>query len=258
MLRKIFMVVTFSFGSFVNASGRGGHMQFRSSTIVGNNVIKTESVKLNSVPYQLNIKQLSLLSAPDVKVIIRPGEEHLVEEPLVSVTTDENIFETLKIDINEEKKEINIGGPERYTPTQFIVEVTVPLRGFAGNGRFDFDAIIGDVPGFVLNEDGGISGILRINGVPNVKVEVDGKASIKLAGRTNVFELEIDGIGNVNAVGLETHICSVKGDGKGELSVSVDTDLNLKLEGKWKCTYSGKPTNIKKKTKGICIIRQIG
>lgn len=258
MLRKMFMVVTmlvvtFSFGSFVNASGRGGRMQFRSSAIVGNNVIKTESVKLNPVPYQLNIKQLSLLSAPDVKVIIRPGEE-----PLVSVTTDENIFETLKIDINEEKKEINIGGPERYTPTQFIVEVTVPLRGFAGNGRFDFDAIIGDVPGFVLNEDGGISGILRINGVPNVKVEVDGKASIELAGRTNVFELEIDGTGNVNAVGLETHICSVKGDGKGELSVSVDTDLNIKLEGNWKCTYSGRPTNIRKKTEGICVIRQIG
>lgn len=96
-------------------------------------------------------------------------------------------------------------------------------------------------PQLWLESDG--SGSVFIDQVKsqNVQANTRGSGDIKLAGKTNILQINSDGSGNVMADDLHAATCEISIHGSGDALLWVDDTLNVSINGSGNGKYYGEP-----------------
>ena len=119
--------------------------------------------------------------------------------------------------------------------------------------RVDIDKCTGD-DNFVLNMFITIPDIneLTISGVGNIhsandwtldelSLSLKGVGNAELSGTAEVFHINTDGVGDVDAFNLMTDICNVDVKGVGNVQVYVLEELDVHIKGSGNVYYKGDP-----------------
>lgn len=245
---SLFIILT----TFSEVNAMWGGFNGMSDIVNGNGNIVTNTIDLNVVPYLLKIKKVSFVSSPYAQIHTVLGDQ-----PVISITTDENIIGLINTRIDDRSNIVEFSSAEKISPTTFLVEITTPLKGFDGRGEFDIKISSMNIPEFNLSVDGQSTGELNLDNINSTNIITNGQSKLKVAGTSNTFNINTDGEANINALELFTHQCKVSGNGCGKIDVFADNLLDLNLEGNWKCNYAGHPLRLKKSLFGLCKVREV-
>lgn len=98
------------------------------------------------------------------------------------------------------------------------------------------------------------------NGVGNVELDLDAVnvdaelnfvGNIVLKGNVDVFRMENEGVGNINASQFRARHLDLNSSGIGNVSVHCDDELSLVVNGIGKVNYTGNPKIIREDINGI-------
>ena len=103
-----------------------------------------------------------------------------------------------------------------------------------GMNEFDLDET-------KLEVDGSGKIDVELSDASKVIADISGSGEIKLAGTSNIIDIEIGGSGDVAAFDLETNIAYVKINGSGDVEVFVNDELTGKINGSGDLYYKGNP-----------------
>jgi len=101
---------------------------------------------------------------------------------------------------------------------------------------------------------------IRGEGVGNINMDITADqidadlnlmGNMTLKGKTERFNLENEGIGNIDASGLTAQNVDLKSSGIGRVSVHCEGELSLEVSGIGEVKYTGHPTVIKEEVSGI-------
>lgn len=79
-----------------------------------------------------------------------------------------------------------------------------------------------------------------------------GNTTVRLLGKTNHFDLNLEGISDLDAFAFFAKTCHAQMEGTGDAEVSVSEALTGQLEGKCILTYDGEPATVDVDVKGNC------
>lgn len=119
-----------------------------------------------------------------------------------------------------------------------------------GAGKLDFESTLVLEQDLRIDIDGAADTYIQDLTAENVLVNVDGKGDITLRGTTDVFEVRIDGLGDVEAFALESKEVKIRVDGLGKTEVTAVDELDVNIDGIGNVYYKGEPT-IYKEIDGI-------
>ena len=82
----------------------------------------------------------------------------------------------------------------------------------------------------------------EVSGSNHLKAIINGSANISIEkGSANEFEGEINGEGNILALGFQSKIATIKISGSGNTEISVSDKLDVIISGSGNVYYHGKP-----------------
>ncbi|PWT92634.1 MAG: hypothetical protein C5B55_05930 [Blastocatellia bacterium] len=140
----------------------------------------------------------------------------------VELEADDNILPLLKTEVTDNV--LRIKSVQPYSVSEpVVVRISVPnLEG--------------------LNVSG--AGKIEITGMKNDRFELDanGAPSIKIAGTTNVVDIDTAGAAKIDAHKLHASKAVVDSKGVSQVEVDVADQLDVKIAGPSKVTYDGNPT----------------
>ncbi len=84
----------------------------------------------------------------------------------------------------------------------------------------------------------------------SLKSLVSGSGNFLLEGDAATHEIEIDGSGDVDALGLRTEVTRVKIDGSGDAKVYTDRELDVEISGSGSVFYGGDPEKFNTQVSG--------
>ncbi|MDX5339731.1 MAG: DUF2807 domain-containing protein [Cyclobacteriaceae bacterium] len=103
----------------------------------------------------------------------------------------------------------------------------------------------------VLIKGEGVGNINLEFNASEIDADLDLMGNMTLKGRSDRFNLENEGIGNIDASGLTAQKVDLKSSGIGRVSVHCEGELSLEVSGIGEVKYTGNPTVIKEDISGI-------
>ncbi len=154
----------------------------------------------------------------------------------VEITADDNLLPLIRTEVRRGVLHIETDG-RISTRNGLKVYVTLP----------DLDKI-------------DASGASRINVTElknhAIRVDSSGASKISLAGETEDLHVDVSGASSIDADGLKAEAARINASGASRVSVHALNDLNIKASGASKISYSGKPTNVEKRSSGASSITE--
>ena len=192
------------------------------------------------------------------------------------LTIDENLAEYFKVTIKDHQLIFEQESGYNYKTTDCLLEVYAPTickYTLKGSGDFEteddietenFDVTIdgsGDcllekVLSNNLNLDIKGSGDIEINAInQNTAISIQGSGDIIISGRTQKVAMDIKGSGDIEANDFITQIANVSIFGSGDITISVEKELDASIFGSGDIKYYGSPI-VRSKISGSGDIRQ--
>ena len=160
----------------------------------------------------------------------------------VVVKGQPNIISNIETDIQNDRWEIEFEDCMKDY-TKLNIYITMPeiqnlkvsgSGSITGMNEFDLDET-------KLEVDGSGKIDVELSDASKVIADISGSGEIKLAGTSNIIDIEIGGSGDVAAFDLETNIAYVKINGSGDVEVFVNDELTGKINGSGDLYYKGNP-----------------
>lgn len=213
--------------------------QWGQNKVVGNGNVTTKTVST------ANYDEIKLVGSMDV---------HLVSgnEGTISVTTDDNLHEYVKIEVKGTELIIKTE-KNYYLKTKNGIHVTVPFKDLSeisltGSGDIDTkDAIKAEMLEVNITGSGDVK--LMIDAT-TVEAQVTGSGDITLEGKTENLKVTVTGSGDFRGFDLESNNTEVKVNGSGDARVVANQSLNARVSGSGDITYKGNPERSDTKTSG--------
>ena len=156
--------------------------------------------------------------------------------PALRITTDENLLRYIENDISDDT--LHLRTREHVWPTHGIkVVISSPTRT---GGR---------IRGAVKLTVKQLSG-------PTFALESKGASGVSLDGSIDRLLVDMTGVSQLAADGLQAKTAEISTTGAGDADVSVTDTLKVVITGAGKVTYSGNPQTIKKQITGAGSIRR--
>lgn len=198
--------------------------------IKGNGEIKTEKRSVS------DFDKISIAGNFEVELV--KGNEGEI-----TITSDENIIEYIKTEVENGK--LKIAPKDRYNlrPTSGI-KMIVTFEDFekialAGSGSVVSDNTIkGSELKLSLAGSGTID--LKIDNT-NTNTSVAGSGKLKLAGNTSNLKVSVAGSGDLKALELKASIVKVSIAGSGDVKVHAEDEIHASIAGSGDVVYSGNP-----------------
>lgn len=176
--------------------------------IKGSGKAKTESRTVS------NFSQIELTGSPDV--VWTKGDKISV-----SVTTDDNLLEHLKTEVEGDRLVIHFDKSVN-TNTDTIVKITSPsLEGAAVTGSGDIQAT--GVEGKIFN------------------ARISGSGNIEAAGGVSEVSAEVTGSGDCTLTSLNAEFAKARVTGSGNISLVAQKELEANVTGSGDIEYKGSP-----------------
>ena len=119
-----------------------------------------------------------------------------------------------------------------------------------GAGKLDFNSKVNLKKTLRIDIDGAADTYMQEVDAKKIIVHMDGKGDLTLRGETEIFDVSIDGVGDVEAFALNSQEVNVKVDGLGKTEVRAENVLDVDIDGIGNVYYKGDPT-IYKEIDGI-------
>lgn len=208
--------------------------------INGNGNVTTQTI--NTASYN----EIKVIGSLDVTLV--KGDEGAI-----TVTTDENLQEYVKITSDNGILTITLSNNTGWIKTKKGINVLVPFR--------DLTAISLIGSGDVISKDLIEAGELEIalNGSGALSLEIDtqrldakltGSGDAVVKGKTTHFEVKVSGSGDFNAARLKSEHTEVYVSGSGEAEVYASKSMKARVNGSGDITYSGNPEKVDSKISG--------
>jgi Putative auto-transporter adhesin, head GIN domain len=79
-----------------------------------------------------------------------------------------------------------------------------------------------------------------------------GNSTVRLLGKAQHFDLNLEGISDLDAFAFSSKTCHIQMEGTGDAEVLATDELTGKLEGKCTLTYDGDPATVDVEVQGDC------
>ena len=167
-------------------------------------------------------------------VVIKRGNQQKVV-----VTTDLNVFTVLRVYVSG--TELNIKTKEGVS--------------LEGNHPIKVLIVAPDLNDMSLG--GSVS--LKVSDIESQQftINIGGKSDCVLSGKTNYFEVNLGGLGHINAENLIANRVSINFAGKGDIRVHANKSLEINGLGSGSIQYDGNPTTIQNNVLGKINIHPI-
>lgn len=148
---------------------------------------------------------------------------------------------TLRLSVK--RQQLNLGRMELHIGFSQLEELHI-----SGGVKLSTDGFV-EVEDLRVRIDGAVNGNIRLK-ARSVEVISNGGSVIDLAGVTGRLTVEVAGAGHVNARELTAKSVTFSVEGVGFGSVNASDDLDVRIEGVGKVTYSGNP-KVKRLVEGL-------
>lgn len=139
----------------------------------------------------------------------------------VELTFDDNLVDLIRTDVDG--KTLVIESDESFSShSELVIKITVPgleLIRLQGSGEIDF-----------ANVDS-----------KRFRVILSGSGSIRVDGKSERVDIEINGSGEINTMELTSGDVTVTINGSGEATVLANGELDAEINGSGNIIYAGKP-----------------
>jgi len=195
----------------------------------------------------MNFDQISVTGMMEVQLI--PGSEGKID-----IEAESNLMEFIETEVNNGhlrisvQKGVNIE-PSRNYPIRIVVPFeTLGALTLTGSGHIrNSDAI--KARDFKINVTG--SGNMNLNLITeNLESTITGSGDLKLKGTSREFKCKVTGSGDVFAYDLNAFKVDASVMGSGDMEVSVENELDVKISGSGDIKYRGNPDKQNFKTSG--------
>lgn len=148
----------------------------------------------------------------------------------VELTFDDNLIDFIRTDIDG--KTLVIESDESFSSeSELVIKITVPsLELIRSQGSGDID---------IANVDS-----------KRFRVDLSGSGTIRVDGKSDMVDIEINGSGEVNTADLTSGDVTVTINGSGEAMVLANGELDAEINGSGNITYSGKPEAVHSSVNG--------
>ena len=192
-------------------------------------------------PWIIEIADIDLDWIGNVKNYITLDES--LEDTLV-ITTDENIFNSLKVDIEEYTVKIRGDRNKRFAPSEFEIAIGVPTASLSADGGFVINASIPSstpAKSLALTIKGGAEINLVCDMLESLSLDVNGAADANLEGSCSALKASFAGAGFLHAFPLQTETAEITVNGAASAEVSVSGSLKAVINGAGDIKYKGEP-----------------
>jgi hypothetical protein len=162
----------------------------------------------------------------------------------INVTGDHKMIENLKLEVQngilvlEFRKKLNFN----FTQLKFDIKMPelnqIELHGSGSAVSKDTFVVIKDVK-LEINGSGSINTCFNTTG--STYADISGSGDIKLAGKSNSFDISINGSGEIKAFEYIVNQAKVEISGSGNTEINAINNLNVEINGSGSVTYKGKP-----------------
>lgn len=173
----------------------------------------------------------------------------------LSVNTDDNIAAELAFETRGKTLYITRADPlmfsKRLVPTQGVnISLVLPnieKLTINGAGEISLQNLDQEDLEVVVNGSATVAGTVDLQ---KLDLTVNGAGDIDLTGKAVDFTLAINGSGKCNCSDLETNSSKVKISGSGDVFITANDTLDIRITGSGDVTYSGDPDEVTQKTTG--------
>jgi hypothetical protein len=210
--RVMYRIVVIALAGFALAScDRSG---FRGTP--GSGVAKTETREFGP------INQIKLMGAGTLEVVVGQPQS-------IVVTCDDNILPL--IEMRETDGRLVVSPLEKIRSYELVIRATV-----ADIKRLELDGAAKSTIEGVNNDD--------------FAIKSNGAASVTVTGKTNALDINLDGVGRVNAGSLSARKGVVRLAGAGAAEINAAEELDVTIDGMGVVRYRGNP-RITKQISGL-------
>lgn len=215
----------------------------------GDKNVLPRTYELTGQAYNLTITGLSFGAS---KVNIVTLDE--TQKDALVITTDDNVFSSLKVEIDGEN--ITITGDETkvYLPSELEITLGVPASSVTLDGAWTLGGAVSGVKSFSLTVNGAAQAELVTERLDSMALTVNGAAAITLEGFASSFIAEVNGTANLDAKKFETEYCEATLSGASNAAVNVTDTLKASINGTANISYRGDPQNVEKSISGLGVI----
>lgn len=187
--------------------------------------------------YSIALKDISIDDFGGLRLVIF---DETLSDSLV-ITTDENIFLSFDVNVDEENKIITIkGDPDcKYVPTTFEIAVGGLVNNIDISGTFTVDMKFNEIKTPNVTLEGAVSGTVLLDNTESIKFTTSGAVSLTLDGIVNVFTAEISGTADINGYELETNTAHLNVSGASAIKLTVNQELYVEMTGASIVHYKG-------------------
>lgn len=192
-------------------------------------------------PWTIEITDIDLDWTGNVKYCITLDES--LEDSVV-ITTDENIFNSLKVDIEGNTVKIKGDRDKRFAPSEFEIIIGVPTASLSADGGFVINASIPvstPAKSLALTINGGAEINLACDMLESLSLDVNGAAEANLEGSCSALKASFTGAGSLHAYPLQTETAEITVNGAASAEVSVSGILKAAINGAGDIKYKGEP-----------------
>lgn len=196
-------------------------------------VVSANNVKAKS----LDFENISFTNTPKAAIKIVPSEETKVVARYPAAMDDYGF----KIEVKGEDIDISLPKQRNFVADEFEITVYANIEDIdiSGGISVEMDASRSKVLSFDIT---GGADIYAYNiDAAGVEIDVDGAASMDLSGKTERFEMELNGAGSIDAKSLVCKNAEVEISGAGSAEISVTDRLLADIDGVGALEYYGDP-----------------
>jgi len=192
-------------------------------------------------------------SAGAVDSYIRTGSMY---GSAVKIATDDNIFTSLDVIIDEENKTITVSGDQQYTynPSEFAITLGTDFNKLRIDGDFELDILKETGGELDITVNGAAEGDITTERLSTMKLTVNGAADLELTGTCEQLLLEGNGAMELDADDCKAVNANVKLSGAAIADIYVSGELYIETNGTCAVTVEGNPTVKQQAINGLSTI----
>ncbi len=178
----------------------------------------------------------------------------------LTIVGDDNLLPLLTSEVSGWSLDLGVQRNTSINPSRAIeYRVTMPnLKAvhLSGSARVEVG------PGFEMDEfdlklSGSSSARVSDYSAQQTRVEVSGSGDIRLAGTSDVLNVNISGAGELDGSALETRSAEIRVSGTGNCAIRVSDSLDVRISGAGNVRYIGDPT-VTEQISGIGSVSKMG
>ncbi|MDR2692260.1 MAG: DUF2807 domain-containing protein [Dysgonamonadaceae bacterium] len=212
--------------------------------------------------YRIVNKEINITDYDEIKVELAANivyQQFSDSAPYLQVNTDDNLFSSLDIRVEDNQLIIDTKPDSAIRPTQLTIYTNsknLKKAHISGSGDFYLRGEV-NAKNFDLKISG--SGNVRTDSLlcRNLKVNISGSGNVQLTGAAKEATYTVSGSGNIKAFEFFTQFLKCKISGSGNIEAQPREKLDASISGSGSIRYKGLPASINSSVSGSGKIKQV-